>query len=84
MKGNPQIIDAMDRLLANETAAYQQYLAHAAFARNSGYVRLAGVLKEHAKDERHHAVKLIDRIVLLEGRPNVAAIGPVAVGSSVP
>ena len=77
MRGIPKVIDLLNSLLADELAAQNQYLAHYGALKNWGIDGLAALVKDRANDERNHADSLVDRILALEGIPNVAAIGKI-------
>ena len=83
MKGSTEIITMLNELLAEEHSTYVQYTTHARITNAFGYKKLAEYLSERANDEKEHAIKLIDRILYLEGVPLFAEIGPVFVGNSV-
>ena len=78
MKGKPEVIEALNKLLADELAAANQYLAHYSALENWGYLALAALVKDRADDERHHAEELVARILELEGVPEVAKIGEIS------
>lgn len=84
MKGNPEVIAALNKLLASELAAVNQYSAHAGMLRNWGYERLAAYVEDRRDDEAKHRDRLIDRILFLEGAPLVAQVADIFVGSQVP
>lgn len=70
MKGNQQIIDALNARLAEELGAINQYVVHAEMYENWGYGALKGVTMKFAIQEMKHAEMLIARILFLEGLPN--------------
>jgi bacterioferritin len=78
MRGAQNIIDALNGLLADELAAEHQYLAHYSALTNWGFDGLASLVADRAQDERKHAEALTNRILALEGVPNVAALGQVS------
>ncbi len=83
MKGNPKVIRALNELLAVEFAAYTLHFVHARMCAHWGYQRLARKLMEESTEEIRHAEALIDRILFLEGAPDVSRRPPVPLGSDV-
>jgi bacterioferritin len=83
MKGDPQIIEALNKALTLELTAINQYFLQARMCKNWGYHRLAKHHFDESIDEMKHAEKLIDRILFLEGAPNIARYGKIRVGSDV-
>ena len=84
MKGNEQIIDKLNFLLADELTAISQYMVHAAMCDNWGYKKLHDAAEKRAIDEMKHAERLIDRILFLEGIPVVSNLNPMHIGAAVP
>ncbi|MGE5362454.1 MAG: bacterioferritin [Bacteroidales bacterium] len=83
MKGDPALIQTLNNLLAQELAAINQYMVHAEMCDQWGYEKLHEVIEKQAIDEMHHAEWLIDRILFLEGRPNVSRLDDIHIGKSV-
>ena len=83
MKGQPAIIDLLNELLTNELTAINQYFIHAKMNANWGYTKLAKKIRDESIDEMEHADKLIERILFLEGVPNVQRLNKVNVGETV-
>ena len=83
MKGNPDVIKVLNEVLRKELTGVNQYFIHAKMCKNWGYA----VLGEHAWnesiDEMKHADKIVERILFLEGTPNVQAYDKIQVGSNV-
>ena len=83
MKGNPDVIKVLNEVLRKELTGINQYFIHAKMCKNWGYA----VLGEHAWnesiDEMKHADQIVERIVFLEGTPNVQAYDKIQVGSNV-
>ena len=83
MKGNDQIIETLNALLADELTAVNQYMVHSEMCANWGYERLHKAVEKRAIDEMKHAEKLIGRIVFLEGRPVVSNLNKINIGPEV-
>lgn len=71
MRGNGKVIEELNKALAAELNAIAQYMVHAEMCHNWGYQRLGAYLKKQALDEMKHAEGLIERILFLEGAPQV-------------
>ncbi|MBI5516737.1 MAG: bacterioferritin [Deltaproteobacteria bacterium] len=84
MKGNAQVLDALNAVLTAELTAVNQYFVHAKMCRNWAYERLAAYIRKESIDEMKHADQLIDRILYLEGTPNVQRYHKVTIGETVP
>jgi bacterioferritin len=84
MTGNPQIIALLNEVLTGELTAINQYFIHGRMCENWGYQRLWKRLRAESIDEMKHADELIERILFLEGVPNVQRLGKVNVGQTVP
>ena len=80
MKGDPQIIDALNEILTAELTAINQYFIHSRMCANWGYKKLAEKKREESIEEMRDAQVLIDRILYLEGVPNLQRLNPVKVG----
>ena len=83
MKGNPQIIDALNRALTIELTAINQYFCQSKMCKNWGFMKLATKHYEESIGEMKHADKLIDRILFLDGVPEIARYDVIRVGSDV-
>jgi bacterioferritin len=83
MKGNAKIIEALNDVLTAELTGINQYFVHAKMCANWGYQRLAEHNRKEAIDEMKHADEVIDRILYLEGIPNMQRLGKVRVGETV-
>ena len=83
MKGVPQVVNALNGLLAGELMAADQYLAHGEIYSDFGLVRLAEHTLHESDHEREHARAIIQRILFLEGEPDVASRLPMTIGKSV-
>lgn len=84
MKGHPQVIDALNRALTIELTAINQYFCQAKMCMNWGYYRLGKKHYEESIGEMKHAEKIIDRILFLEGTPEIARYDVIRVGTTVP
>jgi bacterioferritin len=80
MQGDAQIIDALNQLLTAELTAINQYFIHAKMCENWGYKRLASKKREESIEEMRHADHVIERILFLDGTPNMQRLSPVRVG----
>lgn len=83
MKGNDQVINVLNELLADELTAISQYMVHSEMCDNWGYDQLHKAIEAQAIDEMHHAEWLIGRILFLEGTPVVSKLNPMKIGASV-
>src|SRR4029077_6540898 len=83
MKGDPQVIEALNRALTVELTAINQYFCQAKMCKNWGYTKLAAKHYEESMGEMKHAEKLIDRILFLEGTPEIARYDVIRVGTDI-
>ncbi len=84
MKGDPNIIKLLNDQLTNELTAINQYFLHARMYKHWGFGKLAKKEYEESIGEMKHADKLIDRILMLDGLPNLQALHKVMVGENTP
>jgi bacterioferritin len=84
VKGDPAIIGLLNEVLTNELTAVNQYFLHARICENWGYDRLYEKFREESMDEMKDADELIERVLYLEGLPNLQRYGKVDVGENVP
>jgi bacterioferritin len=84
MQGNARVIELLNDVLTAELTAINQYFIHAKMMDNWGYERLAEHTRSESIDEMKHAERLIERILFLEGVPNMQRLFPVKVGETVP
>lgn len=83
MKGDPKIIDALNAALTVELTAINQYFCQAKMCKNWGFERLAAKHWHESMGEMKHAEKIIDRILFLEGVPEIARYDVIRVGTDV-
>ncbi|MCG6868609.1 MAG: bacterioferritin [Gammaproteobacteria bacterium] len=84
MKGNDKVIGQLNALLAGELAARDQYFIHSRMYEDWGLGKLHERLNHEMEEETEHASRLIERILFLEGTPNMEASVPLRVGKDVP
>jgi bacterioferritin len=83
MKGKPEVIEVLAGALTDELGAAVQYILHAEMCDNWGYKSLGAFTKKRAIEEMGHAEKLIERILFLEGAPDVQELPKVEAGKDV-
>ena len=74
MKGDAGVVDYLNKALRSELTAISQYWLHYRLQDNWGYGKLAEKSRKESIEEMHHADKLMDRIIFLEGHPNLQRI----------
>lgn len=84
MKGNPQVIEKLNELLAGELSAMDQYFIHSRMYQDWGLEKLFERIDHEFDDEKQHAAALIERILFLEGTPDMVTRIPINVGNDVP
>ena len=84
MKGNKIIIDALNVLLANELAAMDQYFIHSRMYKDWGLHKLFERIDHEVEDEKGHASLIIERILFLEGTPDMVTRDGLQIGKDVP
>ena len=83
MQGDPQVIDVLNRALTVELTAINQYFCQAKMCQNWGFFKLGGKHYEESVGEMKHAERLIERILFLEGVPEIARYDVIRVGADV-
>ncbi len=83
MKGNSKVIAVLNQVLKAELTAINQYFLHAEMCENWGYERLAKLIKKESIEEMVHAEKLIERILFLDGSPNMSDYFKINIGATV-
>jgi bacterioferritin len=83
MKGNKEVIDALNYALKLELGAVNQYWLHYRRLQNWGFTKLAKKERAESIEEMQHADKLIDRIIFLEGFPKMQEIAPLMIGETL-
>ena len=83
MKGNTDLVAALNELLSDELSAVNQYMVHSEMSANWGYEKLHAHFEKRAIDEMKHAELLIGRILFLEGIPIVSTLHDIRIGSDV-
>ncbi len=82
IKGGKDIIDALNDVLTGELTAINQYFLHAKMFENWGYSRLASLTRAESIDEMKHADELIERVLYLDGIPNVQRMSKIRIGEN--
>jgi bacterioferritin len=83
MKGKPEVIDVLAKMLKEELGAISEYFIHAEMCESWGYKKLSEHTKKESINEMKHAEKLIERILFLEGMPNLNDMPKLNVGKDV-
>jgi bacterioferritin len=83
MKGNKELLEVLNSLLADELTAINQYMVHSEMCENWGFGKLHKAIRKQAMDEMFHAEWLIERILFLEGMPMVSKLNVIKIGKTV-
>jgi len=83
MKGDPGVIDYLNRALRSELTAVSQYWLHFRLTEDWGFSKLARKERAESVEEMHHADKVIARIIFLEGHPNLQVLDPLRIGQNI-
>jgi len=83
MKGDPQVIDYLNKALRSELTAVSQYWLHYRLQEDWGYGRIAAKSRAESIEEMHHADRLIERIIFLGGHPNLQKLDPLRIGQNL-
>jgi bacterioferritin len=83
MKGEARVIERLNEALFLELGAVNQYWLHFRLLKNWGYTRLAKKERAESIEEMHHADRIIDRIIFLDGHPNLQTVAPLRIGQNV-
>ena len=83
MKGDPKVIAFLNQVLKAELTAINQYFLHAEMCENWGYERMAKLVKKESIEEMVHAEKLMERILYLDGTPNMSDYFKINIGATL-
>jgi len=84
LQGHKDVLELLNDVLTAELTAINEYFVHAKLCRHWGYDRLAHKIRDESIDEMKHADRIIDRILYLDGVPNMQRLSKVNIGETVP
>jgi bacterioferritin len=84
MKGNSKVLEVLNDALSEELTAINQYMLHSEMCESWGYDKLSALIKKQSMDEMKHAEHIIERILFLEGMPNLSKYRKLNIGGAVP
>jgi bacterioferritin len=84
MKGNSKVLESLNDALSEELTAINQYMLHSEMCESWGYDKLSALIKKQAMDEMKHAEHIIERILFLDGKPNLSKYQKLNIGETVP
>src|SRR5471030_1644288 len=83
MKGDAKVVEFLNRALRHELTSVNQYWLHYRLLENWGYKALAKIWRKESIEEMEHADKLVERIIFLDGFPNMQVLDPLHIGQNV-
>jgi bacterioferritin len=83
MQGDSRVIELLNEHLTAELTAINQYFLHAKLQENNGWTKIAKVTREESIEEMHHAERLTERLLFLEGLPNYQRLGALHIGQTI-
>jgi bacterioferritin len=83
MQGDPKVIEYLNRALRHELTAINQYWLHFRLMHNWGLLEMAKVWRKESIEEMQHADRITDRIIFLDGFPNMQVLDPLRIGQNV-
>ena len=83
MKGEPEVIEYLNKALRHEMTAVNQYWLHYRLTEDWGFANFAKKEREESIEEMEHADKLVQRIIFLEGHPNMQSLDPLRIGQNI-